>query len=103
MTDNLITGGCYCRAVRSEGRGPLHFRGLCLCRTCQMISSGAGNLFAAVDADTFKFTSGSPRSFTNEEHSWRPTRHFCEICGVYLTARSDRAASAVLIKTWDSR
>ena len=63
-----------------------------------MISSGAGNLFAAVDADTFKFTSGSPRSFTNEEHPWRPTRHFCEICGVHLTARSDRAASAVLIK-----
>jgi hypothetical protein len=63
-----------------------------------MISGGAGNLFAAVDADTFRFTSGSPRSFTNEEHAWRPTRHFCEICGVHLTARSERAASAVLVK-----
>jgi len=63
-----------------------------------MISGGAGNLFAAVDAPTFKFTSGNPRSFTNTEHPWRPTRHFCENCGVHLTARSERAPSAVLIK-----
>ena len=82
MSDNdLITGGCYCKAVRYECRRPLRFQGLCFCRTCQMISGGAGNLFAAVDADTFRFTSGSPRSFTNEEHAWRPTRHFCDICG----------------------
>jgi hypothetical protein len=63
-----------------------------------MISGGAGNLFTAVDAQTFQFTSGSPRSFTNNEHPWRPTRHFCENCGVHLTARSERAPSAVLIK-----
>jgi len=99
MSDNdLITGGCYCKAVRYECRRPLRFQGLCLCRTCQMISGGAGNLFAAVDADTFRFTSGSPRSFTNEEHAWRPTRHFCDICGVHLTSRSERASSAVLVK-----
>ena len=97
-TNLIITGGCYCKAIRYECRGPLSFRGLCLCRTCQMISGGGGNLFAAVDAATFKFTNGNPRSFTNNEHPWRPTRHFCEICGVHLTARSERAPSAVLIK-----
>lgn len=97
-TNLIITGGCYCKAVRYECRGPLTFRGQCLCRTCQIISGGAGNLFAAVDAATFQFTSGNPRSFTNNEHPWRPTRHFCEICGVHLTARSERAPTAVLIK-----
>ncbi len=95
---NIITGGCYCQAVRYECHGPPSFKGLCYCRTCQTISGGAGNLFMAVDAKTFQFTSGSPRSYTNNEHPWRPTRHFCEICGVHLTARSERAASAVLIK-----
>lgn len=98
MTDDLITGGCYCKAVRYECHGPLRFRGLCLCHTCQMISGGAGNLFAAVDADRFQFISGSPRFHTNEEHAWRPTRHFCEKCGVHLTSRSERASSAVLVK-----
>ncbi|MEO8427151.1 MAG: GFA family protein, partial [Verrucomicrobiota bacterium] len=29
---------------------------------------------------------------------WSPTRHFCETCGVHLTARSERAPSPVLIK-----
>ncbi len=32
------------------------------------------------------------------DHPWSPTRHFCEKCGVHLTARSERAPSAVLIK-----
>ena len=96
--DGIITGGCYCGAVRYECRGPQRFRGLCYCRTCQKISGGAGNLFMAVDAQMFRFTSGSPRSFTDNEHAWRPTRHFCDICGVHLTARSERAPSGVLIK-----
>lgn len=52
----------------------------------------------AVDAQTFQFTRGNPRVFTNNDHPWRPTRHFCENCGVHLTARSERAPSAVLIK-----
>jgi hypothetical protein len=98
MADELLTGGCYCRAVRYEFSGPLNFRGLCLCRTCQMISGGAGNYFAAAGADTFRFTTGSPRSYTDEEHPWRPMRHFCETCGVHLTARSARAPTAVLVK-----
>ena len=97
-TNAVFTGGCYCGRVRYECAGPPLLRGLCLCRTCQKISGGAGNLFMAVGAQTFQFTSGTPRSFTNEEHPWRPTRHFCEVCGVHLTARSERAASAVLIK-----
>jgi hypothetical protein len=63
-----------------------------------MISGGAGNLYMAVGAGTFLFTKGTPESFTNSEHPWHPTRHFCATCGVHLTARSERAPSAVLIK-----
>lgn len=94
----ILTGGCYCGKVRYECAGPQRYRGLCYCRTCQKISGGAGNLFTAVDAQRFQFTAGTPRSFANEDHPWRPTRHFCEVCGVHLTAHSARAASVVLIK-----
>ena len=72
--------------------------GQCMCLTCQMISGGAGNLFMAVNAGGFQFTKGSPRAFNKKDRPWSPTRHFCEYCGVHLTARSDRAPSAVLIK-----
>jgi hypothetical protein len=40
-----ITGGCYCGALRFEIEGQIRMRALCLCRTCQKISGGAGNLF----------------------------------------------------------
>jgi hypothetical protein len=63
-----------------------------------MISGGAGNFFMAVEAQTFQFTKGSPRSFNKQDRRGAPTRHFCEACGVHLTARSDLAPSAVLIK-----
>jgi hypothetical protein len=73
-------------------------KGLCYCRTCQMISGGAGNFFMAVEAKTFLFTKGTPNFFTSKDHPWHPTRHFCGSCGVHLTARSERAPTGVLIK-----
>jgi hypothetical protein len=94
----LLTGGCYCGAVRYQCEGPALMRGLCVCHTCQMISGGAGNLFMAVAAQTFQFTKGEPRSFNKNDRPGSPTRHFCETCGVQLTARSDRGPGAILIK-----
>ena len=73
-------------------------RGQCYCLTCQVISGGAGNLFMAVDAQSFHFTQGSPSAFNKKDRPGAPTRHFCPICGVHLTARSDLAPGAVLIK-----
>jgi hypothetical protein len=93
-----FTGGCYCGDVRYECEGPSLMRGQCYCRTCQMISGGAGNLFMAVNAQGFQFTKGTPRAFNKQDRPGSPTRHFCDVCGVHLTARSDRAPSAVLIK-----
>jgi hypothetical protein len=98
MSENTFVGGCFCGEIRYEGRGPLLLKGLCFCRTCQKISGGAGNFFMAVEAQGFRFTKGTPQAFTDLNHAWRPTRHFCGICGVHLTAQSERAPSAVLIK-----
>jgi hypothetical protein len=63
-----------------------------------MISGGAGNLFMAVDAHGFQFTKGTPQSFNKKDRAGSPTRHFCEACGVQLTARSDRGPGAILVK-----
>ena len=99
MNTNLtFTGGCYCGGVRYQCEGPPLMRGLCYCRTCQAISGGSGNLFMAIDAKSFQFTKGAPRSFNKNDRPGSPTRHFCETCGVHLTARSELAPTAVLIK-----
>src|ERR1041384_4816003 len=97
-TNMTLLGGCLCGDVRYQCEGPALLRGLCYCRTCQKISGGAGNFFMAVNAQTFRFTKGTPGAFVAKDHPWSPTRHFCETCGVHLTARSERAASAVLVK-----
>ena len=97
-TNPTFTGGCYCGEVRYQCEGLPLMRGQCYCLACQMISGGAGNLFMAVEAQGFQFTQGSPKSFNKKDRHGSPTRHFCPTCGVHLTARSDLAPSAVLIK-----
>jgi hypothetical protein len=94
----IFTGGCYCGEVRYQCEGPSLMNGLCFCQTCQKISGGAGNLFMAVSAPGFQFTKGTPRSFNKKDRPGSPTRHFCEACGVHLTARSDLAPTGILIK-----
>jgi hypothetical protein len=91
-----ITGGCYCGAVRYQAEGPMTFKGQCLCRTCQKLSGGAGNLFFVVGADGFRYTSGAPHTFQRLADT--PQRDFCADCGTHLTARSHRAPDVVLIK-----
>ena len=93
-----LTGGCYCGAVRYAAEAPVRFRGQCLCRTCQKISGGAGNLFIVVDAQAFRFTRGRAKEFSRPDPPAAPTRGFCGVCGVHLTARSPRAEGVVLIK-----
>jgi hypothetical protein len=97
-TNVIFTGGCYCAEVRYQCEGPALMRGQCYCLTCQMISGGAGNLFMAVNAQGFQFTKGAPRAFNKNDRRGSPTRHFCQACGVHLTARSELAPGAVLIK-----
>src|ERR1051325_6414982 len=97
-TQLTFTGGGHRGGVRYQCEGPSLMRGLCYCLTCQMISGGAGNLFMAVNAQGFQFTRGTPRSFNKKDRPGSPTRHFCETCGVQLTARSELAPTAVLIK-----
>jgi hypothetical protein len=91
-----LSGGCYCGALRYEISGDIPMRALCLCRTCQKISGGAGNLFLGVEAAAFSYTQGSPRTFALSADS--PTREFCGDCGVHIAARSPEAPGGVVVK-----
>lgn len=91
-----LTGGCFCGQLRFEAEGPIRMRGLCLCRTCQKISGGAGNLFIGLDASGFRYTEGSPRRFARSADA--PSREFCPDCGVHVAGRSPRAPGGVIVK-----
>lgn len=89
-------GGCLCGAVRYVVEGPARMGGLCLCRTCQKVSGGMGNVFMGVDAAAFRFTKGEPLTWCSGGNA--PTRSFCGTCGVHLSARSPRAPGGVIVK-----
>lgn len=93
-----LTGGCFCGALRFAIDGQNWMRGLCLCRTCQKISGGAGNLFIGMEAKDFRYTSGEPRRFCHPGTSDAPTREFCGECGVHIAARSPKAPDGLIVK-----
>lgn len=93
-----LTGGCYCGALRFEIDGDIPMRGLCLCRTCQRISGGAGNLFIGIEAKAFKYTQGAPKLFARIDADHPPTREFCGECGTHVAARSPKAPGGLIVK-----
>jgi hypothetical protein len=94
----LLTGGCYCGKLRFEAEPEIRMRGLCLCRTCQKISGGAGNLFIGLQAKDFRYVSGRPARFTLGGVADAPTREFCADCGVHIAARSPKAPGGLILK-----
>ncbi|ARV57985.1 hypothetical protein BZZ01_04430 [Nostocales cyanobacterium HT-58-2] len=94
----VLTGGCYCGALRFEISGEIPMHALCLCETCQKISGGAGNLFIGIEAGNFHYTQGEPRRFKREGAEHAPTREFCGECGVHIAARSLKAPGGLVVK-----
>ena len=94
----VLTGGCFCGALRFEIAGEIPMRALCFCRTCQKVSGGAGNLFIGIEERAFRYTQGEPRRFTHHAASSGPTREFCAECGVHIAARSPKAPGGVVVK-----
>jgi hypothetical protein len=94
----VLTGGCFCGALRYEITGEIPWRALCLCRTCQKISGGAGNLFVGIEAKAFRYTRGEPRRFTRKGAGIAPTREFCAECGVHIASRVAQVPEGVVVK-----
>ncbi|TXT21077.1 MAG: hypothetical protein FD134_2762 [Gallionellaceae bacterium] len=93
----ILTGGCFCGALRYTIEGGIPMKALCLCHTCQKISGGAGNLFIGVEASAFRYTQGEPRRFAREPGT-SPAREFCGECGVHIAARSPRLPEGLVVK-----
>ena len=62
-----MEGGCYCGALRYEVTGDPVFRGQCHCRECQYISGGNPNVIMGMPTAGFRYSKGSPKSFTRSD------------------------------------
>ncbi|HEX5666060.1 MAG TPA: GFA family protein [Hyphomicrobium sp.] len=82
MTNNVLTGGCQCGAIRFRVEGALTDASVCHCRMCQ---KAFGAFFAPLvntKGATLTWTRGQPKHFASSNFV---KRGFCENCGTPLS------------------
>ena len=96
MSEQGVSGGCQCGALRFSVEGGLGRASICHCRMCQ---KAFGAFFGPlVSAPGLKWTRGAPKYF---QSSNRVRRGFCADCGTPLTFEPDDGPAEVAIGAFD--
>jgi hypothetical protein len=83
VSDDVLSGGCQCGAVRFRATGPFR-AAICHCRMCQ---KAVGNYFAPlVMVGGIEWTRGAPSRFRSSN---KAQRGFCAACGTPLFFAGD--------------
>src|SRR5436190_16646602 len=81
-----FTGGCECRAIRSECTAAPVMMFKCHCRDCQRVTGGGFVPGLLVPASAFRLTKGELRyHYTPSLAGGRHRRGFCPECGSRIT------------------
>lgn len=78
----MLTGGCYCGAVRYEVDGPTYHETNCHCSICRRTSGAPYVAWFTASHEGFRWTHGEPARFASTA---RATRSFCGVCGTQMT------------------
>lgn len=99
MSDDPMTGGCQCDAVRYELSAPPIETYVCHCLECRGQSSSAFGISVIARADALRVTKGAPKTWTRQtESGGRLDCAFCGTCGARLWHRGDRAPETLSVK-----
>ena len=86
----MITGSCFCDAVKYELSAASQMQGLCYCTDCQRVGGSAHWTSYAVASSDFHLLRGTLTGYTYDSGSGREvTRHFCGACGTQIKVQSD--------------
>jgi hypothetical protein len=78
----MLTGGCFCGAIRYEVEGtPFHATN-CHCSICRRTTGAPFVTWFSVRLSEFRIVKGEPMRFKPTEHG---IRSFCSRCGTQLT------------------
>ena len=78
----MLTGGCFCGAVRYEAGGEPFHTTLCHCADCRRVAGAPAVAWFSVATADYRVVAGTPRMFAS---SARAQRSFCPDCGTGLT------------------
>jgi len=92
----MLTGQCFCGAIRYEAPEATRSQALCHCTICRRTTGAPAVAWFTVDADAFRFTAGEPSSFRSSSHA---TRTFCPHCGTQLTFADDASPDEIDVTT----
>ncbi|SFM43629.1 GFA family protein [Methylobacterium pseudosasicola] len=88
----MLTGGCFCGAVRYEARAAPFHETICHCADCRRMVGAAQVAWFSVPRAAFRFVAGTPSAF---QSSSAVLRRFCGTCGTSLTYEVDAAPDAI--------
>ena len=92
----MLTGGCYCGAIRYATAGPVVNQAICHCAMCRGTTGAPCVAWFSVPSGSFKLTGAEPARFRSSGHA---TRTFCPTCGTQLTFSDDAAPEEIDIST----
>ena len=92
----MLTGGCYCRAVRYEIHSSPFYTTLCHCATCRKVSAAPAVAWFSVSRGGLSWVQGTPKTF---ESSPGVLRTFCGGGGPPLTYAKVDSADSVDVST----
>ena len=92
----MLSGGCYCGAIRYQAQGPASSQSLCHCAMCQGTTGAPCVAWFTVPRAQFQLISGNPTQFRSSNHA---TRSFCPACGTQLTFADDALPDEIDITT----
>ena len=92
----MLTGGCFCKAIRYEAGERASDATVCHCTLCRGTTGAPCVAWFSVERSVFRFTQGSPTEFRSSEHA---TRTFCARCGTQLSFADDASPREIDITT----
>jgi len=81
MTEEIITGGCLCGALRYEAKGAPDHAGYCYCRDCRKASGSAFIGFMGFTPERITVTGQTRRHHSPASNGNIAVRNFCAECG----------------------
>lgn len=88
----MLTGGCYCGAIRYQAADCASSRTNCHCTRCRGSTGAPCVAWFSVPTAQFRFIQGSPTLFRSSPHA---TRAFCAVCGTQLTFSDDASGDEI--------
>jgi hypothetical protein len=86
----MLTGGCYCKAIRYRVSERITNPTNCHCQMCRGTTGAPCVAWFSVMSEDYELLSGTPAQFRASAHA---TRTFCPACGTQLTFVDDATAA----------